>query len=336
MEVVKIGKEIEKDKIDRVVSASKEGKIAIFPTDTVYGIGALISKEESIKKLAKLKKRDSSKKFPILISKIEEGEGFACFSPLARKMAIKYWPGATTLILKSRKKLSPFLYDKEGRIALRVPDLPFIQRVIEESGEPLVGTSANLSEGVAPSGLDDIPEELKERVDVIIEGGKTKGRESDIWEVNAEVKRLVRGKVLFICTGNSCRSVAGEYFLKKFLKEKRIEGINVDSAGILNLEGMPPPLEIKIVLKEKGIDAESHRSKQVNKEMIEDASLIFVMEERHRESILNASPQSEDKIVLLDIPDPIGRSIDIYRLVLNKLEEAIIGVRSQHLTLNKL
>ena len=270
MEVVKIGKEIEKDKIDRVVSALKEGKIAIFPTDTVYGIGALISKEESIKKLAKLKKRDSSKKFPILISKIEEGEGFAYFSPLARKMAIKYWPGATTLILKSRKKLSPFLYDKEGRIALRVPDLPFIQRVIEESGEPIVGTSANLSEGVAPAGLDDIPEELKERVDVIIEGGRTKGRESDIWEVNTEVhpvrsevsngvKRLVRGKVLFICTGNSCRSVAGEYFLKRFLKEKKIEDINVDSAGILNLEGMPPPLEIKIVLKEKGIDAESHR-----------------------------------------------------------------------------
>lgn len=136
--------------------------------------------------------------------------------------------------------------------------------------------------------------------------------------------------VLFVCTGNSCRSVMAEGLLKKYLKEAGKSGIKVASAGISGFGGMPPTEETKEVLKTEGIDLSGFKSRGVTPEMIKEADLILALEGLHKDEILKLAPEAAGKTYLLKefnnpsakdreesmgIPDPIGRPIEFYKYV---------------------
>lgn len=144
--------------------------------------------------------------------------------------------------------------------------------------------------------------------------------------------------VLFVCTGNSCRSIMAEALLKKYLKESGREDIEVQSAGVAAIDGLPPTKETIDVLATEGADASGAKSKRLTDEMIKNAGLVLVMAAHHMDDILTRAPEAAAKTHLLkqfgltsdtktcedlDIADPIGMPLSIYGEVLEEIKREI-------------
>ena len=145
-------------------------------------------------------------------------------------------------------------------------------------------------------------------------------------------------KILFVCTGNSCRSPMAKGYLEKRLKELGKEGIEVSSAGVASLMGREPTEEAKQVATEEGADISGHRARLATEFDIKESDLIFVMENGHRQYIVNKYPKAVKKTYTLkdfkklgdfdtsedsDIPDPIGKDINFYRNIFSVIKESI-------------
>lgn len=141
--------------------------------------------------------------------------------------------------------------------------------------------------------------------------------------------------VLFVCTGNSCRSPMAEALLKKALKDLGKDYIVVRSAGVSAMDDLAPADSTIEVMKKIGIDVSGYRSKRVTEELIKNSDLILVMEEAHRAEVIRRVPEAEPKTYLLrkfgiedkmthpeglSIPDPIGRPIKDYEQSLEAIK----------------
>lgn len=133
-------------------------------------------------------------------------------------------------------------------------------------------------------------------------------------------------RVLFVCTGNTCRSPMAETIFRKLVAEKlscrdwelRERRIDVFSAGVAAGESYPASREAVEVMKECGLDLSQHLSQQVNETMLEKSTLILALTDRHRRILAEARPDLSDRIRLLsrngqDVSDPIGGSVEHYR-----------------------
>lgn len=131
------------------------GELAIFPTDTVYGLGALILDEKGQKRIYEIKKRDKNKRLACLCASIKQAADIAIVTPDAKKLMSLYWPGALTIILMCKKQLGTLT--TSDTIGIRVPNHKLALEILEENG-PMATTSVNLS-GESP--LND-PVKIKE------------------------------------------------------------------------------------------------------------------------------------------------------------------------------
>ncbi|RLL92866.1 low molecular weight protein arginine phosphatase [Ammonifex thiophilus] len=130
-----------------------------------------------------------------------------------------------------------------------------------------------------------------------------------------------KGKVLFVCSGNTCRSPMAEGIFRQLLGAYGVEGVEVSSAGLYALEGMPASEEAVTVLAEWGIDISGHRARRVTQEMLAEADLVLAMTERHKAHLLELAPEAKEKIFTLgeyagrpkDVDDPIGLPLYYYR-----------------------
>ena len=137
-------------------------------------------------------------------------------------------------------------------------------------------------------------------------------------------------RILFVCTGNVCRSPMAEYLLRHRLGDR--QDVAVGSAGVFAAEGMPASPEAVQALDEKGIDLTPHRSRMLAPDLAEAATHILVMTERHRQEVVRIYPAAAGRVRLLrsfgtgevrDIADPIGLPLSVYRRVRDEIDAAI-------------
>jgi len=148
-----------------------------------------------------------------------------------------------------------------------------------------------------------------------------------------QVKKGVKN-VLFVCTGNICRSPTAEYLLRYELDKQKIHNIEVASAGLMASNQQAAVKEMVQVGKEFGINLDVHRSQALTKRIVEEASLIFVMERVHQESIADTFPNHQAKVFLLslfdsdsngiDINDPLGMTIYNFRYCFNRIYQIVL------------
>lgn len=162
------------DALPAALAHLQVGRIIAFPTDTVYGLAALISSEAAIERLFIAKERAPIKAIAVLIGELSQLDLVAASVPeAARQLAARFWPGALTLVVPRRTDL-PANLSPDASIGIRMPDHEFARALLRASG-PLATTSANLSGGPNPKDAQEVLAQLEGRVELILDGGPASG-----------------------------------------------------------------------------------------------------------------------------------------------------------------
>ena len=183
--------------IEKTWQVIKKGGIAIFPTDTVYGIGCNPYNINAVKKIYEIKSREKIKSLPVLAYSLDIVKEITCIDSFTEKIIKKYWPGPLTLILKlTDKKLKKSL-KLDKKIAVRIPDSKCTLKLLEKCGL-LVGTSANISGNSSYTNPDECIKNIK-NYDIFLNGGTiTSKGESTIIEIENEKIKMIREGALKI------------------------------------------------------------------------------------------------------------------------------------------
>lgn len=151
-----------------------EGGLVAFPTDTVYGVGALAFDGKAVESIYVAKDRPAEKAIPILIGDSNDLEKIGVNIPdAARTLAARFWPGPLTILVPKRADL-PAAVSATATVGVRVPDHEVARALLRAAG-PMTVTSANISGGQSPVTAQEVYEQLGGRIALIIDGGKTPG-----------------------------------------------------------------------------------------------------------------------------------------------------------------
>jgi len=162
------------DTLVRALSVLQSGGLVAFPTDTVYGLGALAFNKIAIERVYTAKGRPIDKAIPILIGGPQDLERVTSgLPPIAAKLAARFWPGPLTLIVPKHPSL-PEIVSSAPTVGVRVPDHPLARALLQAAG-PMAVTSANLSGKPSPRTAGEVLLQLKGRIPLILDGGETPG-----------------------------------------------------------------------------------------------------------------------------------------------------------------
>ena len=175
----------------------KSGKLIIYPTDTVYGVGGIIQSEDTIRGVYSAKNRSFASPLIVLVSKPEKIEEIAYIDEKNRekieKLIKKFWPGGLTIILKKKPCVPDIMTANGDTVGVRMPNLKIALDIIDSVGGIFPTTSANISGEATPRSFEELSSEFKKRVDIIVDGGKSPvGVASTIVDMSGDVPRILR------------------------------------------------------------------------------------------------------------------------------------------------
>ena len=337
-----------RDVIHRAVQALAEGEVAGLPLETTYAVCAAAFRSDTGPKLAE-RIPSGWQSLLVLASADAVSDYVAPLTEFQRRLIRRCWPGPVQLrfSMLARQSLAAALPHETGRhvtdeqeLRLTVAGWTCLPDILQLLPGPLLaflppaesGSVATAAELVAAHG---------DRLHLVIDAGPT-GHPHPPTDVRVHADRcevLVEGAlpadavtaraatvVLFVCTGNTCRSPMAEGMFRKLLAERlqcpvdalAARGYVVLSAGVSGAYGMPAAQEAVDLMRRHGIRLDEHTSQPVTPEMLANADYILTMTARHRQAIIDRFPELAGRVRTLapdgsDVPDPIGAGAAEYR-----------------------
>ena len=210
---------IENSKITEAAKIINNGGLVVFPTETVYGIGANGLNTNAVEKIYLAKGRKQDNPLILHVSKKEMVEKIVeNISELEQKLMDAFWPGPFTIILNRKSCVPDIVTGGLNTVGVRMPSGEIAKRLIEEANCPIAAPSANISGKPSGTKVEDIFEELKDKVDCIIDGGNSQvGIESTVVRVIDGIPNILRpGKI----TPEQIKKVAGNVKIDKHILEQ--------------------------------------------------------------------------------------------------------------------
>ncbi len=180
MEILKPGTDHSEEKIlTRAAGILAGGGVIAYPTETFYGLGADATNEKAIKKIFSVKGRDFKNPISLIIGQPDDIYPLVKEIPeAARKLMAAFWPGALTIIFSASDTISPLLTAGRGKIGLRVSSHPLARGIVHKLKKPLTATSANPSGASECSLASDVVQQIGDKIDAVLDGGKTRGEKA--------------------------------------------------------------------------------------------------------------------------------------------------------------
>ncbi len=337
--------------IRRAAELLAAGEVVALPTETVYGLGVNADDPAAIARLRAVKGRGEEKPFTIACAHAKTAlERAAPLPRTAVRLARRFWPGPLTLVVPDRTGAS---------VGLRVPGHA-LTRAVLESGPPAVALSSANPSGETPAiDAQEVRAVFAGRIAAVLDGGRAAiGQPSTIVRADQNGLEVLRTgilsaedvlnaatvKVLFVCSGNTCRSPMAAALLEAALARRlsvrsdRLEshGFRVQSAGLFADGGRPASAGALSAMERRGIELRGHRSRLLTRPMLEAQDRVYAMTAEIARNLRRATPHPE-RIQLLDpegrdVPDPYGGSDADYQecaLVIerhvNKIVEELVS-----------
>lgn len=342
-----------------------QGALVAFPTETVYGVGCRVE-SNAIQRLNNLKGRPADKRYTLHVGNDEQLSKYVpVMNAQARKLVSRMLPGPLTIVFELNKKaltlisrtLPPEVIDLlylDGTIGIRYPAHSIACAILSLAQFPVVAPSANLS-GQSPAvNTDQVLSYFNGKIECIVESPNEKvcySKNSTVVKAgkggiqilrsgavpDEKIRELATIRILFVCTGNTCRSPMAEGICRKYFAD--ILGCSVDelgrlgyiinSAGVVAFDDAPASRYAIEVSRAFNVDLSRHRSRLLTKDLVEQSDVIYVMSPRHKDNVVQLCPSAIDRCFLLDkggtpIEDPVGFDREVYEACFRQIQSAIV------------
>ena len=183
---------VEKENINEVIDLLNHDEVVAFPTETVFGLGVKFSHLEALEKIYEIKHRSHSKAISLMIYDPKDIEKYAYVNENAQKLIDHFMPGMITLVLKKKSILSDDFTAGYDTIGIRIPDDPFVLKLLKEVG-PMLVTSANISGQETLLNDQEVYKQFKGKIKMIVKGKCKNTRASTVIKVDEDVTILRQG-----------------------------------------------------------------------------------------------------------------------------------------------
>jgi L-threonylcarbamoyladenylate synthase len=184
-----------REDIESAARALRAGRLVAFPTETVYGLGAVATNDRAVASIFAAKRRPRLNPLIVHVASRAAASSLACWNEAAERLAARFWPGPLTLVLPRApgSPLSLLVSAGLDTVALRVPAHPLAQALLEATVLPIAAPSANPAGEISPTTAEHVAKTLGERIDVILDGGPCPiGLESTVVDLTGPAPRLLR------------------------------------------------------------------------------------------------------------------------------------------------